>query len=134
MLCPRSEKEEAMKKATQTQLKLFVSADGAVSMLRCCMMGNPPPPPPLCMAWVIVPAARQDAGHATAEDKLLEVFDQTPQLWGCQVLQGTGPSSSSFYLSVALAFPGFGLSCSWCCRDVCFELFLVLRGFSCSCT
>lgn len=33
-----------------------------------------PPPPPLCTAWVIVPAARGDAGHATAKDKLLEIF------------------------------------------------------------
>lgn len=64
-----------------------------------------------------------------AEDNLLEGFPQTSQLRGRQVLWGAGPSSSSFCLSVALSLPGLGLSCSWCCRDVYFELFLVLQEY-----
>lgn len=107
---------------------LFVSAYGAVSVLCCCMTGNPP----LCTVWVSAPTAWGDAGHATAEDRLLAVLPQTPQLRGHQVFQGTGASLSSFYLSVALALPGFGLSCSWCSRAVYFELLLVLGGFLCS--
>lgn len=112
--CPHSEKEEDMNKVPQIQLKLFLSAYGAASVLCCCVTGNPPP---LCTAWVIVPAAWGDAACATAEDKLLEVFPQTPHQRGRWVFQGTVPPSSPFCLSAALALPVF-----WA------YLFLVLLG------